>query len=137
MILKKEKMEFFGKQVPVDKINFVTNIISFILGVIFFIRMQYKLSEPSIPPNYNAERDSLISIQSRVNTQLKEIKSVQDSIIKTIRNNQEALVSQNRVLTTKRRQLFATLNSDWDELSPKEQSEYLIGIGKNLKQSSK
>lgn len=118
-------MEFFGKQIPVDKINFVTNIISFILGVIFFVRMQYKLSEPNIPPNYNAERDSLIAIQTRVNTQLKEIKSVQDSIIKTIRVNQTVFTSQTKVLTAKRKRLFTTLNNDWDNLNQKQQSEYL------------
>jgi len=126
-------MKLFGKEIPVQKINFFTNIISFVLGVIFFIRMQYKMSEPPVVPVYNSERDSLIVIQTRVNTQLRQIKEIQDSLIKTISQNQNIIKSQNKEVKTKRKELYSTLHSEWDDLSRKDQEDYVNKIMSNLK----
>ena len=130
-------MKLFGKEIPVQKINFFTNIISFVLGVIFFIRMQYKMSEPPIAPVYNAERDSLIVIQTRVNMQLKEIKKVQDSLMKTISLNKSIIKSQEKEVKTKRKELYATLHSEWDNLSRKDQEDYVSKIMSNIKQKQR
>lgn len=119
-------MKFFGKEIPVDKVNFVTNIISFVLGVIFFIRMQYKMNEkPPVPIVLNPEHDSLVTIQTRVNTQLNEIKKVQDSIIKTIRYNENKLSEQKPDAVKKRHLIYSTINSDWDDLGKDEQELYI------------
>lgn len=126
-------MKLFGKEIPVQKINFFTNIISFVLGVMFFIRMQYKMSEPSNTPVYNAERDSLIVIQTRVNTQLRQIKEIQDSLMKTIGQNRSIIKSQEKEVKTKRTELYATLHSEWDDLSRKDQEDYVNKIISNLK----
>lgn len=126
-------MKLFGKEIPVQKINFFTNIISFVLGVIFFIRMQYKMSEPPSPPVYNAERDSILVIQTRVNTQLRQIKEIQDSLIKTISQNQNIVKAQDKEVKTKRKELYSTLQSEWDNLSRKDQEDYVNKILSNLK----
>lgn len=126
-------MKLFGKEIPVQKINFFTNIISFVLGVIFFIRMQYKMNEPPIAPVYNADGDSLIVIQTRVNTQLRQIKEIQDSLIKTIAQNRSIIKSQEKEVKTKRNELYATLHSEWDNLSRKDQEDYVNKIISNLK----
>jgi hypothetical protein len=130
-------MKLFGKEIPVQKINFFTNIISFVLGVIFFIRMQYKMNEAPTMPLYNAERDSLIAIQARVNIQLREIKQVQDSVIQIIRENRLFLKEQEKSITVKRRQLYSTINSDWDNLSSESQNAYIEKIMSNLKPKQK
>ena len=126
-------MKLFGKEIPVQKINFFTNIISFVLGVIFFIRITYKKSEPPTVPVYNAERDSLIVIQTRVNTQLRQIKEIQESLIKTIGQNQNIIKSLEKEVKTKRKELYSTLHSEWDDLSRKDQESYVNKIMSNIK----
>lgn len=119
-------MQFFGKEVPADKIVFVTNFISFVLGVIFFIRMYSKLNEkPSVPILYNPEHDSLVAIQTRVNTQLNEIKKIQDSIITAIRRNEQKLSSQTPVITKKRALILSTIRTDWDDLDRVTKDQYI------------
>lgn len=130
-------MKLFGKEIPVQKINFFTNIISFVLGIIFFIRIQYKMSEPTPAPVYNAERDSLIVIQTRVNTQLRQIKEIQDSLMKTIGQNRSIIKSQEKEVKTKRKELYATLHSEWDDLSRKDQESYVNKIMSNIKEKQR
>lgn len=130
-------MKLFGKEIPVQKVNFFTNIISFALGVMFFIRMQYKLNEKPYLPIYNAERDSLIVIQTRVNMQLNEIKRIQDSVIKIIRQNRITIEEQRKKVQVKRKELYATLHSEWDDLSRKDQENYVNKIMLNVNQKQK
>lgn len=130
-------MKFFGKPIPTDKINFVMNCISFVLGLIFFIRMQYKLNEPPVPVSFNAEHDSLIKIEYRVNTQLNELKHIQDSIVRAINQKQTLLAQGQKEVVVKRRQLYSTINSEWDNLNPIEQNAYINKLMLNLKQKKK
>lgn len=119
-------MKFFGKEVATDKIVFVTNFISFVLGVIIFIRVNFKINEKAPAPIViNPQHDSLIAIQTRVNTQLSEIKKVQDSIIKTIRHNENKLSEQKPDVIKKRHLIYSTINSDWDDLSRDAQESYI------------
>ena len=127
-------MKFFGKPIPTDKINFVMNCISFILGLIFFIRMQYKLNEPPVPVSFNAEHDSLIKIEYRVNTQLNQLKRIQDSIVREINHKQVLLSQGEKELIVKRRQLYSTIKSDWDNLDNNDQNAYVNKLMSNLKQ---
>jgi hypothetical protein len=127
-------MKFFGKPIPTDKINFVMNCISFILGLIFFIRMQYKLNEPPVPVSFNAEHDSLIKIEYRVNTQLNQLKRIQDSIVREINHKQVLLAQGEKEIIVKRRQLYSTVKSDWDNLDNNDQNAYVNKLMSNLKQ---
>lgn len=130
-------MKFLGREIATDKINFVMNCVSFVLGVIFFIRMQYKMSDQPASTNFNAERDSLIKIETRVNIELKEIKRVQDSISKVILKNESLLQEQIREVKQKRTALYSTIHSEWDNLTLAEQRTYLNKLMSNLKQKSK
>lgn len=126
-------MKFFGKELPTDKINFVMNILSFVLSILFFMRMQSKMGAPTAPDNNNSERDSLIKIQTRVTTELKELKKFQDSITHFIRKKENLLNVQAKEVVVKRRQLYSTLSSDWEQISREEQTAYVNKIMYNLK----
>jgi len=79
-------MKFFGREIPTDKINFVMNVVSFILGVIFFVRMQFKFSHTDPPVSvHNDQLDSLIRIETRLNTQIRDLKNIQDRLVRTIK----------------------------------------------------
>jgi hypothetical protein len=125
-------MKFFGKEIPTDKINFVMNVVSFILGVIFFVRMQQKMNQQPEHFNYSAERDSLLTIQARVNAELKEIRQVQDSLIIQIQKDKETVKEQTEAITVKRQQIFYTLHSDWDNLTQDNKDAYVNQLLSNL-----
>lgn len=127
-------MKFFGKEIATDKINFVMNCVSFVLGLIFFIRMQSKMSLSNTAVNYSSERDSLIIIETRVKTELKEIKKVQDSITRSILINQNLLKERSHQIKRKRSALYITLNNDWEEISKEDQNTYINKLMYNLKQ---
>lgn len=127
-------MNFFGKELPTDKINFVMNCVSFVLGIIFFIRMQYKMNEPPLPVNINSEREALLKIENKVDTELKEIKRVQDSLAHRITITESKVISEQKEVKQKRTALYATLQTDWDTLPKGDQSAYVNKIMSNLKQ---
>ncbi|MDP1800836.1 MAG: hypothetical protein Q8L81_05760 [Bacteroidota bacterium] len=129
-------MKFFGKTIPTDKINFVMSCISFVLGLIFFIRMQTKPEQPETQ-NYNSERDSLLIIESRVNTQIREIKKLQESMALTIYQSRVLLNAQQNKVSAKRQQLHSTLKSDWQQISRAQQNAYINKIMSNLKEYQK
>ncbi|MGZ4089114.1 MAG: hypothetical protein ACXVNO_00220 [Bacteroidia bacterium] len=126
-------MKLFGKDIPAEKINFITNVVSFVIGAIFFIRMQCKLNEVPAPPSFNSERDSLVTIQARIDTQLKEIKTVQDSLVKVIAKDKAEIKSQDKQIAVQRTQLHATVHSNWETLSRPQQDAYINQIFTNLK----
>ena len=130
-------MTFFGKTIPTDKINFVMNCISFVLGIIFFIRMQSKMNEEASPVNFNSERDSLLMIEAKLNFRLNQIQTKQDSLIRSICQNKKLLSRQKQEITVKRQQLHSTLKNDWKNTTREEQNAYINKIMSNLKEYQK
>lgn len=128
-------MKLFGKTIATDKINFAMNIISFVLGSMFFLRMQYKAHDSPALPATNADHDSLIKIQTRVSTQLREIKSVQDSIAKSIGKEKSVLQVQEKRIDIKRAQVYSTIHSEWDDLSPKSREAYVDKLLGDIKKN--
>lgn len=131
-------MTFFGKTIPTDKINFFMNCISFVLGIIFFIRMQYKMNEEETRiVNFNSERDSLLMIEAKLNFRLNQVQTKQDSLIRSIRQNKKLLAQQKQEITVKRQQLHSTLKNDWKNTTREEQNAYINKIMSNLKEYQK
>lgn len=131
-------MTFFGKTIPTDRINFVMNCISFVLGIIFFIRMQYKMSgEETRIVNFNSERDSLLMIETKLNLRLNQIQTKQDSLVRSIRQNKKLLSQQKQEINVKRQQLLSTLKNDWKNTTREEQNAYINKIMSNLKEYQK
>ncbi len=131
-------MTFFGKTIPTDKINFLMNCISFVLGIIFFVRMQSKMNtEETTLVNFNSQRDSLFMIEAKLNFRLNQLEKRSDSLIRHIRQNRVLLAKQKRFISEKRQSLHSTLKSDWKSASPEQQNAYINKIMSNLKEYQK
>ena len=127
-------MKIGNTEINTEKVGFILNLISFIAGMLFYIRMgsfmEHKIA--SAPVN-NALRDSVLVIETKLNFQLKELRMQQDSIMDAIKINQQKLSTQNTAIKTVRQQIHITVNSDWDKLNPQAQDKYTDELLLNLK----
>lgn len=130
-------MKIFGKNIPTDKINFCMNCVSFVLGIIFFIRMQIKMSEVPTSVSFASEHDSLVRIETRISLQLKELKVIQDSITRSIKESKNLLNQKANAVNVKRKELITTVQTDWDDLHPSDQDRYVNQLLSNIKQKQK
>lgn len=126
-----------GKEIKAETISMWANIVSFIIGIVFYLRLEHAQQQAPniIPPN--PVRDSVLVINTELKTQLNQLKITQDSLIKEIRLNTELLKNQKRNVTVIRHQLLAITQSDWDSLNTKEQNAYINQIMSNIKNNSK
>lgn len=131
-------MTFFGKTIPTDKINFLMNCISFVLGIIFFVRMQSKMNtEETTLVNFNSQRDSLFMIEAKLNFRLNQLEKRSDSLIRNIRQNKFLLNKQKKDITEKKQIIYSTIKNDWQSLPEKNQNAYINKIMSNLKEYQK
>jgi hypothetical protein len=126
-----------GKEIKAETISMWANILGFIIGILFYFRIENNAQQNThvVPPN--PVRDSVLVINTELKSQLQQLKISQDSLIKEVRQQTELLKTQKRNVTVIRHQLQATIQSDWDSLSPQQQNAYVNQIMSNLKTNSK
>ena len=126
-----------GKEIKAETISMWANILGFVIGILFYFRIEHNSQQNTqvIPPN--PVRDSVLVINTELQTQLQQLKSSQDSLIKEIREQTTLLKTQKKNVTVIRHQLQATIQSGWDSLSPQQQNAYINQIMSNLKNNSK
>lgn len=125
-----------GKEIKAETITMWANILSFIVGIIFYFRLENKAQTVQPIINTNPVKDSVLIINTQLKSELKQLKLTQDSLIKEIRQNTELLKIRKNNVTVIRHQLQATMQSDWDSLSTQEQNAYVNQIMSNLKNNS-
>ena len=114
-----------GKEIKPETITMWLNIISFMVGLIFYADMIFKFShtETSIVPG-NKATDSLLVIDTRLHEDIKTLQMQQDSLVQELRNSQ---IKENKGIekeVVERKQLYTTIHSDWDKLPATVQDNY-------------
>jgi len=84
-------MIFFGKKIPTEKINFSMNVVSFVLGIIFFIRMQGKFPQVPEPVMDFSRYDSIIRCEALSRQKIRELEAVRDSLISKVAEQENRL----------------------------------------------
>lgn len=125
-----------GKEIKAETITMWANILSFIVGIIFYFRLENKTQTVQPIVNTNPVKDSVLVINTQLKSELMQLKLTQDSLIKEIRQNTELLKIRKNNVTVIRHQLQTTMQSDWDSLSTQEQNAYVNQIMSNLKNNS-
>lgn len=126
-----------GKEIKAETISMWMNILGFIIGILFYFRLERNAEKPTTIIQSNAIKDSVLVINTELKSQLQQIKITQDSLIKEIRQNTELLRTQKNNVTVIRHQLQASIESDWDSLNTQQQNAYINKIMSNLKNNSK
>lgn len=129
-------MKIFGKEIKPEVISLWLNILGFIVGILFYIRLERKNS-PVVPVT-NPVHDSVMVIDTRLSQRVQELKTTQDSLIHELRIGRTALANEKDSVNVIRRQIHVTLNSDWDSMDARSRKAYLNRVMSNLqKQNSK
>jgi hypothetical protein len=115
-----------GKEIKPETITLWLNIISFLVGVIFYADMIFNFSHPptEIIPE-NKAKDSLLVIDARLHEDITGLKMQQDSLVYELRNNQVKADKGMQQEVTERKQLYSTIHSDWDKLPAQVQDNYV------------
>ena len=122
-----------GKEIKADTITMWLNVLSFIVGIIFYFRLEHKYEQPTMVIPSNATKDSVFYLNSQLNSKIADIKHSQDSLIKILRLNQDRQQQTKKNITVIRHQLYSTIKSDWDTLNREQQNAYIKQFISNLK----
>lgn len=122
-----------GKEIKPETITMWLNVVSLIVGVIFYFRLESKYQQPTTVIQSNAIQDSVFSVNTQLKYKIAEIKLSQDSLIKEIKKNNELSKVQQKNIAVIRHQLHATIQSDWDTLNQEQQNVYIKQLKSNLK----
>ncbi len=122
-----------GKEIKADTITMWLNVLSFIVGIIFYFRLEHKYEQPTTIIQSNATKDSVYYLNTQLNYKIADIKRSQDSLIKLLRINQDKQQQAKKNITVIRHQLYSTIKSDWDTLNLEQQNAYIKQFISNLK----
>lgn len=129
-------MKIGNHVINTEKLSFILNIISFIAGLLFYVRMarvmENRQASAPIPVN-NALHDSALIIETKLNIELNILKHVQDSLVNVLQVNEQKLGKQKQAVKVVRQQIHTTINSDWDKLDKNSQNDYTNKLLLNLK----
>lgn len=122
-----------GKEIKAETITMWLNVLSLIVGVIFYFRLEHKYEQPAMSIQSNPIKDSVFYLNTQLKYKIAEIKLGQDSLIKEIRNKNEQSKIQKKNITVIRHQLYGTIKSDWDTLNREQQNAFIKQFMLNLK----
>ena len=100
------------------------NLLGFLAGIIFYIRMENKSNQGIVAPA-NALKDSALVINTELQLQVKRLKQTQDSLIQEIQKTERLLSKQKQTTLGLRKHIQQQLGSDWQSLSPEQQNAYI------------
>jgi biopolymer transport protein ExbB/TolQ len=122
-----------GKEIKAETITMWLNVLSFIVGIIFYFRLEHKYEQPTTVIQQSATKDSVFYLNTQLNYKIADIKRSQDSLIKLLRINQDKQQQAKKNISVIRHQLYSTLKSDWDTLNREQQNAYIKQFISNLK----
>ncbi|WP_276977854.1 hypothetical protein [Flavobacterium filum] len=113
-----------GKEIKPEKVSMWINLLGFLAGIIFYIRMENKSNQGIVAPA-NALKDSALVINTELQLQVKRLKQTQDSLIQEIQKTERLLSKQKQTTLGLRKHIQQQLGSDWQSLSPEQQNAYI------------
>ena len=125
-------MNIRGKEIKPETISMWLNIISFVIGILFYIRVERNLNK-HVEPLEDTAKDTLVIVDTKLNYKIKELKQVEENIVRELRRYEKKLSEEQSMVIASRRQIYITIKSDWDSLSVQEQEAYVNNVIKILK----
>ena len=120
-------------KIGANTISMWLNIIGFVAGIVFYVRMDRASHTRAPVPQTKRIKDSVLVIDTQLKTELKYLKETQDSLIKEIRANSALLKKQQASIRSSRRQVLASMKTDFQALSKEAQDNYIDSLLSTLK----
>ncbi len=113
-----------NKKINLERINFLLNVLSFIAGIIFYIRVGHTFHRPESLPESTAIADSILVNDVRLKMNLQAVQEQQQILLSEIKLTQDKLKIQDQAIENARQEIMHTILSDWDTLSQQQQEDY-------------
>lgn len=120
-------------KIDANTISMWLNIIGFVSGIVFYVRMDRAFHTQAPAPQTNRIKDSVLVIDTQLKAELKCLKQTQDSLLKAIQVNTLLLKKQQAIVRASRHQVLTTLKTDFQSLSEEEQDAYIRKLLSTLK----
>lgn len=120
------------KKIKPEVLSLWLNIAGFVISFFFYLALLFKGAEQAETVRVPVQ-DSLLVIDYKVHSQLREIKLRQDSLFHLLRQQQNGLATQQTEVAKARRRIHFMLQSDWDSLPILERRKYTEQLVKKLK----
>lgn len=120
-------------KIDANTISMWLNIIGFVAGIVFYVRMDRFFHTQAAAPQTNRIKDSVLVIDTQLKAELKCLKQTQDSLLKAIQVNTLLLKKQQTIVRASRHQVLTTLKTDFQSLSEEEQDSYIRKLLSTLK----
>ena len=118
-------MKILNREIRPDQVNMWVNVISFLIGIIFYIRVERNFkTKPSLSIT-PTEQSQIVVVQSNLQIQLSHLQRRQDSIISELQTQKlfvNQLADKNQSIQEK---ITAIVNADWDKLSKEQKEKYI------------
>jgi hypothetical protein len=118
-------MKILNREIRPDQVNMWVNVISFLIGIIFYIRVEHNFkTKPSLSIT-PTEQSQIAVVQSNLQIQLSHLQKRQDSIISELQTQKlfvNQLANRNQSIQEK---ITAIVNADWDKLSKEQKEKYI------------
>ena len=129
-------MKAFGKEINPATVNLWLNVVSFVIGILFYFKIAHNTEHEKEVPGINPAYDSLLIITTKLDTQIKELKQVQEKLVTEISVEKMKLTEQTTEVNVHRQHIHSIINSDWNSLNKDQQDAYINHIMLNLKQAT-
>ena len=115
-----------GKEIKPEIVTMWINVVSSVIGLIFYADVLFNFSHPrpEIVPE-NKAKDSLLVIDARLHEDIRQLKSTEDSLLLILNKNRSDREKGAAEQQIERKQIYQTIQGDWDKLSKKDQDKYV------------
>ncbi len=129
-------MKIGNREFNIDRLIFFMNLISFILSILFYLKMFHQWKEaPKETISNSAIRDSIIRIDEQLRVRNAYLQQQQELILKKIDQQQQLLKIQHEKIKAVQTHIQQLFQSEWDQLSTKDKDQYIEKVILELKLS--
>jgi hypothetical protein len=118
--------------INLDSISRWINIVSFLVGILFYFRLERNMKKPTAMVDHKIY-DSLLVNDAKLSNEIFHLRQSQENIISAIEQQKQRLSTSQHKVKVARNKIDVTVHNEWKNISPKEREEYVKQTMSNLK----
>ncbi len=121
------------KRLNVGTVNMWINLIGFIFSVVFYINYHTKSRSQPLPVKTETStyQDSVRKINWELHYRIKTLQYKQDSLLQQLKLSKKSYERSTQKIQTVRKHIQTTIKTDWENLTKREQQNYINDFIKN------
>jgi len=118
-------MKILNREIKPEQVNMWVNVISFLIGILFYIRVEHNFKAKTTLPIATSEQAQIIHVQNNLQTQLSRLQIRQDSILVELQQQKLFVLQIADKSQNIQEKISAIVNSNWHKLTKEQQNKYI------------